>query len=404
MARSRLRQDLFEFRWYVNTEGYRWVRTLSAQKEFDRGDKEPGQEEYEHFITDLAPRPFTARFYYPLLNRGLFLRFTNTDPTQEGILAFASEFGLLGTGVRSMIFVPKPDDDKHKVMVPAESISDWNREIFAMRHALRLWQLVQANDIAQLSRYIQWQIPTGVCYNSHPDLPRGSHPDAPAHTIFRWIATEDVNPELLSVFQHGDPVKPAMYQIQQMINQSLLERISPRMLWGADGTRLGLHMVPSGLIGALWLQFAQAITGNKNYRRCGRCENFFEVSPSTARTNRRFCSDACKSKAFRERLLDAEILLLSYLATSKRGEIDVMPATDGAVRLVVPANASDALTKLLIEEQSRCGHALLDLEKRGWSKRVRSHASKITAEGRKALEHHAALRSQLEKYRMLREE
>lgn len=58
---------------------------------------------------------------------------------------------------------------------------------------------------------------------------------------------------------------------------------------------------PSTLLAAIWLQFALAVSGNRAYQNCKECGRWFEVSPEKARKSKLFCSQACRSKAYRER-------------------------------------------------------------------------------------------------------
>src|SRR5262249_60440765 len=76
---------------------------------------------------------------------------------------------------------------------------------------------------------------------------------------------------------------------------------TPRLAWDEATGRTQLKLVPATLLTALWLQFASAIEGNKRYRRCKECGQWFEVSPETARTSRLFCSGPCPAKAYRGR-------------------------------------------------------------------------------------------------------
>jgi hypothetical protein len=62
-----------------------------------------------------------------------------------------------------------------------------------------------------------------------------------------------------------------------------------------------LRLVPTTLIGGLWLQFAEAVAQNKNYARCKMCSKWFEVSRPKVRKTRVYCSDVCKTKAYLER-------------------------------------------------------------------------------------------------------
>jgi hypothetical protein len=55
------------------------------------------------------------------------------------------------------------------------------------------------------------------------------------------------------------------------------------------------------LLSAVWLQFATAVNENVGHGRCRECGKWFVVAPNAARSSRRFCSTACRSKAYRER-------------------------------------------------------------------------------------------------------
>ena len=86
-------------------------------------------------------------------------------------------------------------------------------------------------------------------------------------------------------------------EITRNLSRGLLPVIQPHgnIGWGE------LRFVPRCLIDAIWLQFAEAVCGNKNYRQCLVCGKPFELSPDTARTSRLFCSDSCKMHSYRQR-------------------------------------------------------------------------------------------------------
>ena len=64
-----------------------------------------------------------------------------------------------------------------------------------------------------------------------------------------------------------------------------------------------LQITPKNLLAAMWLQFAQAVTGDKEYRQCKQCGKPFEISlaPEGMRKSREYCTDPCRFKAYRER-------------------------------------------------------------------------------------------------------
>jgi hypothetical protein len=140
---------------------------------------------------------------------------------------------------------------------------------------------------------------------SHPELPAGQSPQPPAHAEWALIASTHLGDEVLDRFVRGDLVKPALHYVQSVINKQLQKRASPRLLWDANRERLGLYIVPEGLIGALWLQFARAVERDSQFRQCAECGIWFELAPGTARSDKLYCSTPCRTKAYRKRQAEA---------------------------------------------------------------------------------------------------
>ncbi len=165
-----------------------------------------------------------------------------------------------------------------------------------MHETIDLWDLARAGDMQGLSRYIEWE--------GSDTIRRVPQNDAGG--LIETISSWDIAPELLHQFRPGDLIQPALVATQRSINRQIAA--SPRLLWNHKEGRLDLHIIPNSLIGALWLQFAQAVDGDRKYRRCEECRTWFEISPKTARVTRLYCSNACRSKAYRKRQLEAERL------------------------------------------------------------------------------------------------
>ncbi len=64
---------------------------------------------------------------------------------------------------------------------------------------------------------------------------------------------------------------------------------------------IGLRMHAMNLLSAMRLQLVDAITEEKRYRKCEHCSKPFEVSPQVNRSDRMFCSDNCRVKAYYRR-------------------------------------------------------------------------------------------------------
>ena len=116
--------------------------------------------------------------------------------------------------------------------------------------------------------------------------------------------------EWLRLFQAGDPATPAFHYLMVLANRRLqgllddgVERgvVLPRLAWDEGRKATYFQFVPDSLLGALWLQFAGATGGGKEYRECECCRRLFEVSPQAHRKSRQFCSHACKTRMHRSR-------------------------------------------------------------------------------------------------------
>ena len=194
-----------------------------------------------------------------------------------------------------------------------------------MRRALDIWDMVQSRDVVGLSSYLWWeeggekqlhpnfppvQVAQGWNYDSHRHLPpmyvdpkRAAPPPpgryqqwiAPVLDLIKRPSREGASPEIL---------EPAAFLVQRWINDHLKGKAAPHLSYNIDIGKRVLQIIPEDLLAAMWLQFAQAIDGNKEYRACKECGRWFEISHRQAdgRTKRReFCSDACKSKDYRTR-------------------------------------------------------------------------------------------------------
>ena len=269
----------------------------------------------EWALTDGNPLglAFMRRTYSPLKQfPSLFRTFSDLAISErEALLDFANKYGLLGV-YGGFLNVSHPSEPGHQVSAGAETYRDWAKAINAMKEAVRLWDYLREDDRLGLGKYIRWNpgetnsdgqvtILPNWGYDSHPDLPRKEIP-FPSRRFTGVIADEleriGLNPQDLRA--------AAQLLVQRWINSQLEGNTAPRLLYHTELGEMVLQIVPSTLLAAMWLQFAQAIAANKVYRTCRECGNWFEVPTATdGRSERRvFCSDPCKSKDYRRRLAD----------------------------------------------------------------------------------------------------
>jgi hypothetical protein len=289
------------FFWEIPKVGHRWIQTYAMDQSTDLR------------WTYLTPAHSTgsqrvlALRYHPLAaHSGLFRNFAATAPDADAIKAFADRFGMLGGNLRKRIVLHDQGRDGKHPMGFGEHLGDWVHEILVMRLAIDLWEAARRGDADYLGRMISWaEDGSEVRIHTHPELQGGELPEKPAYVHRALIADERLDPDILARFVPGDPIGPALHCMQSLINEHLHHRASPRLLWEQSRDRLGLYIVPEGLIGALWLQFARAVERDARFRQCAECTTWFEVSPGRGRTDKQFCSTACRTKAYRKRQAEA---------------------------------------------------------------------------------------------------
>jgi hypothetical protein len=265
-----MKYDPAGFWWDVYTGGHRW-------EDGSRGDGR------------VLVRPYRTpdrRRYFPLRSEpSLFLTFIETEIIEEGIVAFADRFGLLGNVEEegrpiAMRFVPP--GESQEVWGEGDYYQDWAAAISEMRPAVRVWQAVQCGDAGRLDQFL----------------------DEAASEIDRLLSEATgvpVNSVPLGARRRRDPQREAVEFVALSINHHLERFAAPRVAWSPGEGRLGFSVAPKMLLGAMWLQFAWAAVGNARYRPCKSCGRLFEVSLAASRTDRLTCSDTCRAKAYRER-------------------------------------------------------------------------------------------------------
>lgn len=308
-------EALLDFAWTVNLGGYRWVRARLLQPLSPVAEEAPEASYLVEHPND-GKASYKARSYQPFVDDpALFLAFAALEPAPEQIRDFAAHFGLLGNDLTQTIAdAGRPVGDmtvSHTVdgreiihhVGRGEPLVAWMQEIRAMREAVGIWRMAEDGDTASLSHHIRWSDDNkAVIFESDPVRPI----EAPYHS--QLLASPDFGAWALECFSPGDVIGPALLFVQRVINEHLEPRASPLLSWDVRQQRSRLQVKPGGLIGALWLQFAQAVHGKTEFRSCRECGKWFQIHPDIARTNRAFCSSACRSKAYRKRQDEARRL------------------------------------------------------------------------------------------------
>jgi hypothetical protein len=239
-----------------------------------------------------------------MTHSALFRTFANLSLTEEGVRAFANEFGsLLGGEEQTLVRAPgKTTNERYE----GEPLWFWCEQALKMRELLAVWEQAELGNFEQVKKQFQLR-ERGVVFVSHPDeAPSGTETGEPKLFSNELIAPREYAPELVEEFKQGHLGSVAKHYVRGAVDARLRKCPSQaRLQWNIDRTEMSMRFVPGSLIAALWLQFGLALAGSKKYRECANCSRWFEVSGGTtrgsARKDRKYCSDTCKSRASRQK-------------------------------------------------------------------------------------------------------
>jgi hypothetical protein len=261
----------------------------------------------------------TRAFAQPRELSGLFLHLADTAAEMHGIVAFL-EMCLVRL-LRTSTLAKGSIDAALNLLDPRssqESLQNWEDAARWMRLLVDLWQMARKKKRADLSRHIRWTERESnkkcVIYECRrEDYPEARLPE----DIREIIASNDAHADWLNVLKPKDLFAPAFAFIETKVNQHLGADVSAQLLLDTKSKQLCLEVIPRSFSAFIWLQFGRALAEGKEYSRCLTCGTYFEHSAETARTNRRFCSNACRSKNYRERQEKARRLQADGLSLSE---------------------------------------------------------------------------------------
>lgn len=293
----------FRFTGEVPTDGFRWLAGKPTAK-----NQRCKPTSYLTRVTTYTDSFLSRRYDASQVPRSLFRSFTDVPTTEEGILAFANDYGGLGVVEP---FQPK-GSDVTVVGGPlqGEPLARWCEQIVAMRRLTALWDLCEAQDLSGLGRHVRWADDQGhrvVRYSLAGGEPCQAEAagTSPQEVL---LASPTHHPEWLAQWSPGDLMLPALFYLADQINQQLHFGGGMQMMWNPPQKQLALRLPVPTLRDLLWAQFAEAVVSERSFRQCKTCGTWFELLPGLARTNRLFCSEGCRSRLYRQKQEEARRL------------------------------------------------------------------------------------------------
>lgn len=271
--------ELVTFSWPVCPDGYQW---LPVPAEAVHPPLRPGEERMERPIAITDGERITgpvahARHEVLRNERLLFRTFAALDKTEDAIADFACRYGLLGV---APVAVYVPLSETADTIANGELLSTWIAEIKHMHAAVTAWDLASQRNDAALRKLIKWTR-NAIIFNN-----------------------DEVETEIARVnrgIPSGEVVLPAKLFVVRTVNQRIDGLVGPEIRWDTSTSEPVMRIVPKSLLGALWFQFAQSLSGVREYRSCRNCGKAFEVSSDGAKRSKQYCSSGCRVSRFRNK-------------------------------------------------------------------------------------------------------
>jgi hypothetical protein len=260
----------FAFWGAVSEAGYEWAKGKDGKQHLIPR-REPG-------IGYRACKPHSA----------LFLEFAKMPPSKEAIQNFASLYGDL----YSRYGAGHSGTRKDGTVASGASLGTWAKESGDMRVLVGLWRDIQQRQIAALKKIIKWG-----------EREVGYEIKTPLRERSATLAHADIPATGFARFGPKDVVLPARCALQLEINLRLAEHSTVAQLSWTTDTRdtsgdyyQRIVFQPPNLLAAMWLQFAQAVTGEFQLKVCEGCGKHFQAGPGGRRADATTCSDVCRQR------------------------------------------------------------------------------------------------------------
>lgn len=280
--------DLIHYHWRTPENGHVWRDDMCAQDPLG-GEGKPPFLTVNNASTSQYSDPKTLPFDEPGEERvPLFEKFAKLKATQEAIRRFADMNSWLGVGER----VCPPG--KPAEVTRGEPLNRWRREISAMRVAVTLWKWLNRE---------RWggkqDGSVGVTWLS----------DDCVEVSIQWGDRESRRNILLrreflpdfSLLCQNNPELSVKMALVRHVNKNLAEVAYPVILLNRHRNLQGFTR-PRHFLGALWIQFYQAIQGWRQIRSCKYCNELMDVTGgrSTKVAHQR-CVNRVKTAKYKQR-------------------------------------------------------------------------------------------------------
>ena len=299
--------DLSMLQWGCHEGGYEWhvhtteeaVKLISeAEAAEAKGKKFVWRLRYEGLVP--VKKDAAVRWYAPLVDTPqLYREFAELQADEDEFREFANKYGPLYLPAKER----SEGDRGFRVVAPVNTFESWESERKELSYTVELldearkemdrrgWGSQEAEGgFRRLVAAVPWA-----------EVLRGSE------------GRQGLGAKALKLLKEKDLGDPALQLnlVVMTINQRLagdLNRsaVPVQLLFhpgrGLHESSFSMHIVPSDLASAMWLQLARDLAERPEFRQCPRCKRWFEISPDGRgkRKNAKFCSSRCQVARWKE--------------------------------------------------------------------------------------------------------
>lgn len=249
-----------------------------------------------------------SEWYSPLDVVGLHRRFLDVWPDENGILAFSRQYGMLRGLSRAVEVTGRarlPQADLQRCRIGGETLDAWQRCHALLSTAITLYDA--RNDPEKLDTFAAW-------YREDRDSCTFWPADCPGAPAMVWPRSPGKwLPGRLRT-RHQRMGRMAEFWVAARIEDCLWHEASVSLVYSHSGDpKDGAHQTsgfwayayrPASLWGALWIHFADELTGRATFQRCAGCEKWFlkDGGIRGRKSHATLCGDpSCKVRAYRKR-------------------------------------------------------------------------------------------------------
>lgn len=282
--------QLIDFTWQVEAGGYEWLDTKSEAGEPGRWlvNADPLKPPSLANVIDDSPT--------------LFRTFAGLELTEDAVLNFANQFGLL----RAKKKVVTEGGETRR----GQPWDEWEAAILGMRGTLDLWEALTRGDTDHMIELTK----------DRPISLAGKLVGAAGMAPYRgWTPPGGLKGS--SIVEPTDPLSAvcnARTRIAVEVNEHLKGAVGPVAVIDPTG-ELRSALAPKDLLAALWFQFWENIESENTHKKCPACKEWFEIrGDKNTRHNRKFCSNKCRTAAYKKRTLEKKRDGLQMIAGGKK--------------------------------------------------------------------------------------